>query len=99
MINTIRVSAGSNPTAVAAAIAHSLRSRRSVYVQAIGLPAVNQAMKATIVARTFLERDKMDLVLVPSFEKVQLGDRERTAVRLTVYAQEIPEGSVSTVTG
>ena len=96
-IDTIRVSASSNPKAVAAAIAHALRSRQSVHVQAIGLQAVYHATKATIVARTFLGRDNMDLVLIPSFETVQLDEGERTAVRLSVYAQEILDGSVSTV--
>jgi stage V sporulation protein S len=91
MIGTIRVSAGSNPVAVAAAIAHSLRDRRSVYVQAIGLAAVNQAMKATIVARNLLARDKLDLTLVPGFAKVYLGEEERTAVRLSVYAHATDE--------
>jgi stage V sporulation protein S len=91
MLDIIRVSAGSSATSVAAAIAHSLRDKRCVHVQAIGLPAVNQAMKATIVARTFLERDKLDLMLVPSFTKVHLGETERTAVRLSVYAHATDE--------
>jgi stage V sporulation protein S len=90
-IGTIRVSAGANPVAVAAAIAHSLRDRRCVYVQTIGLPAVNQAMKATIVARSMLARDKLDLTLVPSFTQVYLGEEERTAVRLSVYAHATDE--------
>ena len=94
-IDTIRVTADANPVAVGAAIAHSLRDKQRVHVQAIGMSAVNQALKSTIVARTLLTRDRMDLVLVPTFAQVQLENNERTAVRLSVYRRDRDETSES----
>ncbi len=83
-IETLRVSAGSRPNAVAGAIAALLRQSGAVEVQAIGPHAVNQAVKALAVARSYLEQDHLDLTAAPSFVKLELHDEERTAVRFDV---------------
>jgi stage V sporulation protein S len=83
-IETLRVSAGSRPNAVAGAIAALLRQTGAVEVQAIGPHAVNQAVKALAVARSYLEQDQLDLTAAPSFVKLELHDEERTAVRFDV---------------
>jgi len=80
------VSAGSRPNAVAGAIAALLRQAGVVEVQAIGPHAVNQAVKALAVARSYLEQDALDLTATPSFVKLELHDEERTAVRFDVVA-------------
>lgn len=85
-IETLRVSAGSRPTAVAGAIAALLRQEGAVEVQAIGPHAVNQAVKALAVARAYLVDDELDLTLAPSFVKLELQTEERTAVRFDVRA-------------
>jgi len=85
-IETLRVSAGSRPNAVAGAIAALLRQTGAVEVQAIGPHAVNQAVKALAVARSYLEQDQLDLSAAPSFVKLELHDEERTAVRFDVTA-------------
>ncbi len=85
-IETLRVSAGSRPNAVAGAIAALLRQRGVVEVQAIGPHAVNQAVKALAVARSYLEQDQLDLTTAPSFVKLELHAEERTAVRFDVTA-------------
>lgn len=80
------MSAGSRPNAVAGAIAALLRQGGAVEVQAIGPHAVNQAVKALAVARSYLEQDRLDLITAPSFVKLALHDEERTAVRFDVTA-------------
>ncbi len=85
-IETLRVSAGSRPNAVAGAIAALLRQAGAVEGQAIGPHAVNQAVKALAVARSYLEQDRLDLTTAPSFVKLALHDEERTAVRFDVKA-------------
>ncbi len=85
-IETLRVSAGSRPNAVAGAIAALLRQSGAVEVQAIGPHAVNQAVKALAVARSYLEQDHLDLTTAPSFVKLELHAEERTAVRFDVTA-------------
>jgi stage V sporulation protein S len=53
-------------------------------VQAIGAGAVNQAVKACAIARSFLENDGLNIVCIPSFVEVVIDGKERTALRLVV---------------
>jgi stage V sporulation protein S len=53
-------------------------------VQAIGPAAINQAVKAIAIARSYIEADGLDLYAQPSFVKLELQSEERTAVRFTV---------------
>jgi len=84
MSDLIKVSATSQTTAVAGAIAGIMRERRHVDVQAIGASAVNQAVKAIAIARGYLAEDGMDIICVPLFVQVDVGGLERTAVRFNV---------------
>ncbi len=85
-IETLRVSGSSRPNSVAGAVAALLRSEGAVDVQAIGAQAVNQAVKAIAIARSYLEEDDLDLNIQPSFVKLMLQDDERTAIKLRVTA-------------
>ena len=84
MDDIIKVSGKSRTTAVAGAIAGVVRESRRAEVQAIGAGAVNQALKAVCIARGYLAQDGIDVICVPSFVEVVIGDQERTAVRLLV---------------
>lgn len=84
IIETLRVSGNSRPNSVAGAIAALLRSEHEVEVQAIGPQAVNQAVKAIAIARSYIELDGLDLTAQPSFVKLELQEEERTAVRFNV---------------
>ena len=86
-MDIIKVAATSRSTAVAGAIAGVMRERGYVDVQAIGAGAVNQAIKAVIIARGYLELDGIDIICVPSFVEVMIDDQERTAVRLSVTGE------------
>ncbi|MFW6082942.1 MAG: stage V sporulation protein S [Chloroflexota bacterium] len=83
-MDIIKVASDSRSTAVAGAIAGVMREQDSVDVQAIGAGAVNQAVKATAIARGYLEMDGIDIVCIPSFVEVSIEGQERTAVRLHV---------------
>jgi len=85
MAELIKVSAQSRSTAVAGAIAGVMREHGYAEIQAIGASAINQAIKATTIARGYLEQDGIDLVLVPSFTEVEIEGNERTAVRFAVF--------------
>jgi stage V sporulation protein S len=84
MENQYRVSAISHVTAVAGAIAKSIRDGNSVVLQAIGAGAVNQAVKAIAIARGYLAGDQLDIVCAPSFVELNIDGAERTAVRLHI---------------
>ncbi len=85
MAELIRVSAQSRSTAVAGAVAGVMREEGYVEMQAIGASAVNQAIKAIAIARTYLEENDIDLAVVPCFTEVMIEGNERTAVRIAVY--------------
>jgi stage V sporulation protein S len=80
----LKVSAKSNPNAVAGALAGALRERQSVELQAVGAGAINQAIKAVAIARNYLKGGEFDLVCTPSFITVAIADNERTGISLIV---------------
>jgi stage V sporulation protein S len=80
----LKVSAKSNPNAVAGALAAALRERENVELQAVGAGALNQAVKAVAIARSYLRSSEIDLVCVPSFITVAIGEAERTGLSLVV---------------
>ena len=84
MENFFRVSSSSKPTAVAGAIAKSIRDGRSVLLQAIGAGSINQAVKSIAVARGYLASDQLDIVTAPSFIDLDIDGSERTAMRFHI---------------
>ena len=80
----LKVSAKSNPNAVAGALAAALRERETAELQAVGAGAINQAIKAVAIARNYLKPSDVDLVCVPSFITVAIGDTERTGISLHI---------------
>jgi stage V sporulation protein S len=83
-MDVIKVSATSRTSAVAGAIAGVIREHRRAEVQAIGAGAVNQAIKATAIARGYLLEEGIDVVCMPEFTTVEIDGKERTAVRLVI---------------
>ena len=83
-VNLLMVSAGSRTTAVAGAIAGVVRQHGRVDVQAIGAGAVNQAVKATAIARGYLLLDGINVIVIPTFQEVVIDGSERTAIKLAV---------------
>jgi len=83
-MHTLRVASRSSTTSVAGAIAWSIRDNGIAEIEAIGAGAVNQATKAVAVARGYLALEGIDIVLIPSFTTVKIGDEERTALRMVV---------------
>ncbi len=83
----VRVSATSTPTAVAGSIAGIVRENGYAQVQAIGAGAVNQAIKAIAVARSFVEQDGLDLAAIPTFVQVDINGEDRTAIRFHIESR------------
>ncbi|NQU30479.1 MAG: stage V sporulation protein S [Anaerolineae bacterium] len=88
-MDIIKVSANSRTSAVAGAIAGVFREHGRAEVQAIGAGAVNQSVKALVLAISYLkERDNIDVACVPEFVDVEIEDKVRTAIRLVVERRE-----------
>ena len=80
----IKVSANSRTSAVAGAIAGVIRELKRAEVQAIGAGAVNQAVKALVLAIGYLKNDNITVVCIPEFADVTIDDKVRTAIKFVV---------------
>jgi len=80
----IKVSANSRTSAVAGAIAGVVREHRRAEVQAIGAGAINQAIKALVLATGYLKNDGIYISCVPEFVDVTIEDKVRTAIKLVI---------------
>jgi stage V sporulation protein S len=83
-MNLIKVSANSRTAAVAGAIAGVVREQHRAEVQAIGAGAVNQAVKALVLATGYLKNDGINVTCVPEFADITIEDKVRTAIKLVI---------------
>ena len=83
-MDVIKVKANSRTAAVAGAIAGVMREHKHAEVQAIGAGAVNQSVKALVLAKGYLSEDGIEIMCVPEFVDVEIDGKVRTAIKLTV---------------
>ena len=83
-MDVIKVKANSRTAAVAGAIAGVVREHHRAEVQAIGAGAVNQAVKALVLAKGYLAEDGISVVAIPEFVDVEIDDKVRTAIKIIV---------------
>jgi len=87
-MDLIKVAANSRPSAVAGAIAGVIRDNSHAEIQAIGAGAVNQAVKALILARGYLKGDGISVFVVPEFSDVSIDNKARTAIKLVIDSED-----------
>lgn len=81
----LKVSSKSNPNSVAGAIAATIKEESRIYVQAIGAGAINQAIKAIVIARGFVAPQGFNLIAIPSFVTLDFEEEgEKTGIRFIV---------------
>jgi stage V sporulation protein S len=83
-METLKVSARSNPNSVAGAMAGAVRQAGAVEVQVVGAGALNQAVKAVAIARGYVAASGIDLVCIPTFADIVIDGENRTAIRLSI---------------
>ena len=88
-MNIIKVAGTSRTSAVAGAIAGIFRENNRAVVQAIGPTAVNQAIKALALARSYLMEDGYEVIFIPEFVEVEINDNVRTAIKFTVENRNV----------
>ena len=76
-MEVLKVSAKSNPTSVAGALAGVIRERGKAELQAVGAGALNQAVKSVAPCG-------VDLVCIPAFTDITIEAEERTAIKIIV---------------
>jgi stage V sporulation protein S len=83
-MDMIKVSATSRTAAVAGAIAGVVREHHRAEMQAIGAGAVNQAVKALVLATGYLKNDGIYVRCVPEFADVTIEGNVRTAIKFVI---------------
>ncbi len=83
----LKVSSKSNPNSVAGAIANVFREKGCVEVQSVGAGALNQAIKAIAIARGFIAPMGINLVCIPAFQDITIGNEERTAIKIIIESK------------
>ncbi len=83
-MDIIKVKANSRTAAVAGAIAGVMREHKHAEVQAIGAGAVNQAIKALVLARGYLAEDGITAIFIPEFVDVDIEGKMRTAIKIII---------------
>jgi stage V sporulation protein S len=91
----IKVSANSRTSAVAGAIAGVVREYKRAEVQAIGAGAVNQAVKALVLATGYLRSDGIEVCCVPEFVDVEIDEKVRTAIKLVIELHTVTQPGVT----
>jgi len=71
----LRVTASANAKELAAVVSHAIYDGNRPVLRAIGAGAVNQAIKACVIARGYVATRGIDLVFRPGFAEVP-GDGE-----------------------
>ena len=83
----IKVSSNSNVNAAAGAIANVIRESGKAEVQVVGAGALNQGIKAVIIARGYVAPSGIDLICIPAFAEITINGEQRTAIRLMIESK------------
>jgi len=80
----IKVSSQSRTASVAGAIAGTFREFNRAEIQTIGAGSLNQAMKALVLARRYLQEDGIDAIFYSEFVDLYFDGRLATAIKIFV---------------
>lgn len=83
-MESLKVSASSQPKAVAGAIAKITRNNEEVEIETIGAGAVNQAVKSIAIARGFVAPNGIELICIPAFSQIDVDGEVKTSIKFMV---------------
>lgn len=84
----LKISSRSNPNSIAGAIAGQIKEFQKSELRAVGAGAVNQAVKAIIIAKGFLAPLGMEIKFIPAFADVKCGDEIVTGIKFIVKVEK-----------
>lgn len=87
----LKVSSRSETKGVAGSIAWAVRKAGCAEIQAIGAGAVNQAVKAIAIARSYLSLSGMELMCFPAFLSATIEEESYTAIKFIVVLTSLNE--------
>ncbi len=80
----LKIKNDTDPNKTAGAITNMINENKRVELQAVGAGAVNQALKASIIARTFVASQGVNLYIIPAFANIEIDGENRTAIKLII---------------
>ena len=84
----LKVSSLSRTSGVAGAIAGVFREHRYVEVQAIGAGAVNQSVKAIILAKQFLQLEEIQIAFTAVLVDTEIDGNAKTAIKFIIESRQ-----------
>jgi stage V sporulation protein S len=79
--------ATTDPKALAGSICHTLRDCNPCYLRAIGVQAVNQAVKAIAIAGDFSSSRDLFIYTTPTFVDIELQGETRSAIEFIIWSR------------
>jgi stage V sporulation protein S len=92
-MTVIKVASESRTAGVAGAIAGMIREKRRSEAQAVGAAAVNQLVKAVILANEFLRAEEIQVACVPEYVDISEEGKKRSAVKFVIGICSIEDES------
>lgn len=83
-MESLKVSANSQPKSVAGAIAAISRNNKKIEIETIGAGAVNQAVKSIAIARGYVAPNGIELVCTPAFSQIEVDGELKTSIKFIV---------------
>lgn len=87
-MEVLKVSTKSDTSKVAGAITNQIKENGKSEIQVIGAGALNQAMKAIIIARGFLVPSGIEIKVKPSFTTMFVENENRTGMKLIIEEEK-----------
>lgn len=84
-----RVAKYTDTKKLASAIFSNLRNTNNITLSCVGVPAVNQAIKAIIAARSFSIGNGFDISSYPHFAEVSIEGEEKTSISIVLKKETI----------
>jgi stage V sporulation protein S len=81
----LRVSAQTNPNKLAGSAVKNIQEGKTVEVAAVGAGAINQAVKALAIARSFIASAGKDLFFKVGFIDVMIEEQKKTGINFTLH--------------
>ena len=78
----LKAGSKSNPNSIAGRIAGLIKQDEQVELQCVGAGALNQGIKAIIIAKSFLISSGYEIVINPSFKEIDIDGINRTCIKL-----------------
>lgn len=85
---TLKVATKTDPQKLAGAIVGQLKTDKKIAIECIGAEALNQTIKACIIARGFVAPNGYAITLEPSFVDIASDRGETSGIRLIAKLTE-----------